>query len=174
MADTVTFTSGVHVGARGSGAITQAWFAASPTTQFATFTLELSDVQALTSVEGRPGDGEPILLTFQGGGLPAAYNSLKAMDARDLLNGGARTTLSGARDAVARSGYLAQISLELEGDSAPRTEWGIVTQARNRVSGGMRGWSLSCVFVPCDFLWWTGTETVFTNPTAYAALTAGA
>ena len=170
MSDTVTFSSGVHVGARGSGSINQAWFSASPTTQFTTFTLTLAAVQALTSIEGRPGDREPIALTFQGGGLPAAYDLLKAMDARNVLNGGARMTLSGALDAVASSGFLAQVTLELEGDSSPRSEWGIVTQARNSVSGGMRGWTLSCVFVPCCLLWLAGTESVFAAPDCYAAL----
>jgi hypothetical protein len=173
MSDVVTFTSGVHVGTRGAGAINQGWFGETPTTQFATFSLSLSDVQALTSVEGRAGDKEPVLLRFQGGGLPAAYEKLKAVDARDLLNGTGRTTLSGAMDAVARSGFLLEMALELEGDTAPRTEWGVLSQVRNSVAGGMRGWSVSAVFVPCAVFSWTGTENVFVDPITYATLDAG-
>ena len=172
MSDTVTFSSGVHIGARGAGSINQAWFSASPTTQFTTFTLTLAAVQALTSIEGRPGDREPVLLRFQGGGLPAGYDALKAVDARELLNGGSRTTLTGALDAVALSGFLLNMSLELEGDTDPRSEWGVLTQVRNTVQGGMRGWSVSAVFVPCAVFWHTGTESAYVDPITYAALEA--
>ena len=169
---TVTFSSGVHVGTRDDSTAFISWFAASPTTQFSTVTLALSDVQVLTSVEGRAGDREAVALRFAGGGLPAAYNALKAIDARSVLGGEPRTTLSDFRDAVARSGYLTLMTLRLYGDDAARTEWGIVTNVRNTVSGGERGWGVSAVFQPCDALSWVGTTNWFLTPAQYALLSA--
>lgn len=166
----VTFSSGVHVGTRNDLVAFHGWFAPGLTTQFAPITLALSDVQVLTSVEGRAGDSEPVLLTFRGGGLPAAYDALKAIDCRDLLNGRPRTTLSGFRDAMARSGYLVQMSLQLEGDTEARTEWGVLANLRNTVAGGQRGWTVSGVFHPCDALGQIGTTRWYLTPTLYVAL----
>ena len=169
---TVTFASGVHVGTRDDNAAFIDWFAAETTTQFSTVTLALSSVQVLTSVEGRAGDREPVALRFEGGGLPAAYDSLKAIDCRDVIGGAPRTTLSGFKDAMARSGYLVQMTLRLYGDAADRTEWGILTNVRNSVAGGERGWSVSAIFQPCDALGWVGTTNWYLTPESYAELSA--
>jgi hypothetical protein len=168
---TVTFTSGVHVGVRDDSIDFIDWFEATPTVQFATVTLALASVQVLTNVEGRAGDREPVLLRFEGGGLPASYNSLKAIDVREL-QGDVKTTLSGWRDAVARSGLMVEMSLRLYGDSEARTEWGILTQVRNTIAGGERGWGVTAVFIPCDALCWVGTSNWFMSPVAYASQTA--
>ena len=171
---TVTFSSGVHAGVRSDSTDFITWFDETPTTQFAPVTLQLSDVQVLTSVEGRAGDREPVLLRFEGGGLPTAYNALKAIDAREVLNGAPKTNLSGFRDAEALSGYLLKMSLQLFGDSAAREEWGILTGVRNTIAGGARGWSVTAVFQPCDALAWRGTTNWFLSPTAYAGQSGGA
>jgi hypothetical protein len=168
---TVTFSSGVHTGYPIPFEDFIAWFDPAVTVQFSPVTLALASVQVLTNVEGRAGDREPVLLRFEGGGLPAAYNALKAIDVRDL-QGEVKTTLSGWRDAVARSGFLVEMSLQLYGDTVARTEWGILTQVRNTVAGGERGWGVTAVFIPCDALNWLGTGNWFMSPTAYASQTA--
>lgn len=167
----VTFSSGVHVGTRNDAAAFITWFAASPTTEFSPVTLALSGVQVLTSAEGRVGDSEPVLLRFEGSGLTSAYDALKAIDSRDVVGGAPRTTLGGFKDAVARSGRLMQISLRLYGDSAARTEWGILSGVRNSVAGGERGWSVSAVWQPCDALGLIAGAW-YLSPTAYAELSA--
>ena len=170
---TVTFSSGVHAGTRASDSdMNQAWFDASTTSQFTNVTLELADVQFLTQIEGRIGDREPVLLTFEGGGMADAYAELKAIDARDLLNGQPFSTLSGWRDAVARDGKLVQASIRLYGDDAARTEWGVLTQVRNRVVRAQLAWTVTAIFHPCDALFLTGTSTVHVTPDAYSDLPA--
>jgi len=165
----VTFSSGVHVGTRDDSEAFVDWFADTTTTQFSPVTLALSSVQVLTSVEGRAGDGEPVLLRFEGGGMPTAYDALKAIDSRDVVGGAPRTTLGAFRDAVARSGRLVLMSLRLYGDDAARTEWGILTGVRNTVAGGERGWSVTAVFQPCDALGLIAGAWYLTPP-AYAEL----
>ena len=169
---TVTFTSGIHVGQRPEGAPGNFidWFAATTTAQFSTFSLQVSGVQVLTSVQGRVGDRDPVLLRFGGGGLPSAYNSLSAVAARGVLNGAPRVNISDFRDAAIRSGFLVNISMQLEGDAEPRPDWGILTNVQNSVAGGQRGWSVEAIFHPCDAAFWIGTRNWFLTPTAYASL----
>lgn len=179
---TLTISSGVHVGARGAGAINQAWFADSPTTQFTTFSLTSAstNISLRTGPQGISGHGSltdlPIAFEFERRTRDVLTDSLAAVAVKDLLNGGPRTTLSGARDAVARSGYLASFAWSERrndgGAAESFTVWGVcrVTTADVR---GLRE-SMTLLIYPCDYLWWTGTETVYTTPTAYAALDAGA
>lgn len=171
---TVTFESGVHLGTRNDAADFIDWFDASPTTQFSPITVAVSSVQVLTSVEGRLGDGDPVLVQFGGGGLPSAYDALSAVAARGVLNGAPRKTLSGFRDAVIQSGFLLKMSMRLEWDSDARSEWGILTNLRNTVQGGQRGWRLSAVFHPCCAVAYTGLGSWVLNPVCFAELGGGA
>jgi hypothetical protein len=163
---TVTFSSGVHVGARSDPADWRTWFSATPTVQFTTFTLTLDDAQVLTSAEGRLGDREPVLMRFQGRGMAASYDLLKSVDARALVNGEPRVTISGFADAVAREGRLLKAAFQLRSDAVAREEWGILAGVRNLVDGS-GGWSVTATFYPCDLLLWSGTNTVFLSPVAY-------
>lgn len=162
--DTVTFTSGAYVGARGSGPLTSAWFSGTPTTQFTTFTLKVVDTQVLAGIQGMPSRRKPIMLRLSGSGLSTVEDDLHNIEAYPLLNGGPRRTLSGFLDVVAGKGYLAKMALSLLGDSSDREEWGVLADLQVEVSGGDRGWTAACVFYPCDLLWWTGTDSVFIRP----------
>ncbi len=163
MSDTVTFASGVLIGTRGAGNMTTDWFTG-PTSQFTTFTLDLVDLQPLTGIQGMPARRKPIILRFSGSGLHSREEALHNIEARPLLNGQPRRTLSGALDAVAGKGYLAKMSLELLNDPSPREEWGVLADLQVGVDGGARGWSAVATFLPCDVLWWMGTDSVFAVP----------
>lgn len=171
MSDTVTFTSGVHVGTRGAGSINQGWFAGSPTTQFSTFSLDLADARGLESIINTPEHPAPVSLRFAGAGLAQALATLRAIEAQDVLNG-PRRTLSGYTDVVARTGFLCQLAVQLYGDEEARTGWGVLTDVQSAVEFSQRNWSITARFFPVALLGWTGTESMFIHPTAYADLPA--
>jgi hypothetical protein len=164
VSDTVTISSGVYVGTRGDGPLTSAWFAGTPTTEFTTFTLKVTDTQVVAGISGMPSRRKPIMLRLAGSGLSTVEDDLHAIEAYPLLNGQPRRTLSGFLDVVAGKGRLCKLALRLLGDSADRTEWGVIADLNVEVSGGMHGWTATCVFYPCDLLWWTGTDSVFIRP----------
>lgn len=176
---TLTISSGVHVGSRGAGSINQGWFAGTTSTQFTQFSLTSSnsDVRLRTGPQAIIGHAsltdQPIQFEFARRTRDVLTDSLAAVAAKDVLNGGPRTTLSGYRDAVARSGYLASFAWS-ERDNASGTNaftvWGICTVNAPTVRGTTE--SMVLLVYPCDVLWWTGTETLFTSPTAYAAFPA--
>lgn len=166
MSHTVTFSSGVFVGVRGSGNMTADWFGESPVEQFEAFSLTLDSLQPLTGIDGVPSRRKPVLLRFSGSGLSVVEEKLHAIEAYPLLNGQPRRTLSGAYDAVAGKGFLAKLSTYLLGDigGAPKEEWGVLANLQASVSGGARGWSVTATFYPCDILWHAGTDNVFAVP----------
>jgi hypothetical protein len=170
----VTISSGVHVGERDDTLPRMEWFDPYPVEQFTAFTLALADVQVLTSVEGRPGDREPLLMRFQGRGMSTSYDLLKAVDVRELLNGEPRTAMSGFKDAMARSGRLVKISMRIWRDAYERSEWGVLTQVRNQIGGGEGSWGVSAIFMPCDALGLINTTTWYMSPAAYVAPSAPA
>lgn len=160
----VTFSSGAYVGTRQAGPLTSVWFAGSPTTQFTQFTLKVVDTQVVTGMQGVPGRRKPVLLRLGGSGLSTVEDDLHAIEAYPMLNGGPRRTLSGFLDVVAGKGYLCKMALKVLGDSADRVEWGVVSDVQVDISGGTRGWTVTCIFHPCDLLWWAGTDSVFIRP----------
>jgi hypothetical protein len=166
MSDTVTFSSGVYIGSDpGDGSqLGPGWFDDTPVVEFSQFTLEVSSIEVLTSVEGRPGDREPVLLRFEGSGMASAYNTLKLYDARRLLNGQPFATLSDFRDAEIHSGKLLRISLHLFGTVGALEEWGVLANVRNTVQGGQAGWMVTAVFHPCDLVNYTGTSSWVIRP----------
>ena len=177
---TLTISSGVHVGARGTSSINQAWFAASPTTQFTTFglTSTSADVRLRQGPQSITGHAdlvdEPIAFEFSRRTRDTLTSSLAAVAVKDLLNGGPRTTLTGARDAVARSGFLAKFAwserTNAGGVNTDFSVWGIAKVAQPSVRGLSE--TMTLLVYPCALFWWTGTESAFVTPDAYAALSA--
>lgn len=164
MSTTVTFSSGAYVGNRGAGALTSSWFAGSPTTQFTAFTLAVASTQVVTGMQGVPTRRKPVVLRLGGSGLSTVEDDLHGIEAYPMLNGGPRRTLSGFLDVVAGKGYLCKMALRVFGDVADREEWGVVSDVQVDISGGPRGWTATCIFYPCDLLWWAGTDSVFIRP----------
>lgn len=155
MSDTVTFSSGVLVGQRGSGAMTTDWFNPSTSEEFAAFTLQLADWQPLVGIRGMPARNKPVLLRFAGGGLSDVEGKLHAIEAYPLLNGAPRMTMSGSLDAVAGSGHIAKMTMDLHGDAASREMWGILADLQVSVEGGQMAWTATAVFYPCCVLAYT-------------------
>ena len=175
---TLEISSGVHVGARGTSSINQGWFAASATTQFTTFSLTStsSDVSLRQGPQSITGHAdlvdEPIAFEFSRRTRDTLTTSLAAVAVKDLLNGGPRTTLTGARDAVARSGFLAKFAwaerTNAGGANTSFSVWGVAKVAQPSVRGLSE--SMTLLVYPCSLLWWTGTESAYVDPTTYAAL----
>jgi len=175
---TLTISSGVHVGVRDDSAEWTTWFAASTTTQFATFTLSSASgtvslrtgPQAITGHAGLVGG--PVIFQVDRRARDVITDSLSSVAVEDLLNGRPRTTLSGFRDAVARSGFLAKFAWterRNDGGTAESFEvWGVGVVTDASVRGLTE--SLQLTVWPCDLLWWTGTNACFLSPTAYALL----
>jgi hypothetical protein len=168
---TIVISSGVHVGAKGAGSISQDWFSGTPTEQFSDITLQLVSSQFLISAEGRLGDRDPVLLNFQGRGLASTYDTLKTIETIDVMNGRPRATLSGFLDVVAFRGFLVNVQAQLWADSQSRNAWGILTQVRNQV--GDRGWTVQAVFMPCGLLWRRDISAVYVDPATYDTLDGG-
>ena len=176
---TLEISSGVHVGARGTSSINQAWFSGSPTTQFTTFSLTStsSDVRLRQGPQSITGHAdlvdEPIAFEFSRRTRDTLTTSLAAVAAKDLLNGGPRTTLTGARDAVARSGFLAKFAWSERvnaGGTNDFSVWGIARVAQPSVRGLSE--TMTLLVYPVCLLWLAGTESVFAAPDCYAALSA--
>ena len=176
----VTFSSGVHVGVRDDATEWDTWFAAATTSQFATFSLTSAGAiarsrtgpQAITGHAGLVGG--PVVFQVDRRARDVITDSLAAVAVEDLLNGRPRTTLSGFRDAVARSGFLAKVAWTERRNSGGTAEsfevWGVVQVTDASVRGLSE--SLQVTVWPCDLLWWAGTTSCFLSPTAYAALSA--
>ena len=176
----LTITSGVHVGSRGTGSIHQGWFAGSPSTQFTTFAL----TSANADVKLRQGpqviighadlDDEPIAFEFSRRTRDALTSDLADVAVKSLLNGQPQRTLSGSLQAVARAGYLANFAwserTNAGGANTSFSVWGVARVVQPTVRGLTE--TMTLLVYPCSLLWWTGTETVFVDPTTYAALPA--
>lgn len=157
-----------------------AWFSASTTTQFTTFTLSSVSVDrgARTGPQGITGHADlsdyPIEFSVDRRARDVLTDSLAAVVAKDMLNGRPFRTLSGWRDAVARSGYLANVAWsERRNDGGAAEEfsvWGVL-QVPDASVRGLRE-SLRILVWPCDALFLTGTDTVSVTPPAYALLPA--
>jgi hypothetical protein len=177
----LVITSGVHVGVRGAGAIQQDWFGSTPTTQFSTVTLtsanaSVSMKQGPQAIVGHAGlSDEPIAFEFERRTRDTLTGGLAALAVKDLLNGGSRTTLSGAQDAVARSGFLANFAWSERNNAggAPTdfNVWGVCRIVQPTVRGARE--TMTLLVYPCAVFSWTGTENVFVDPTTYAALPGG-
>jgi hypothetical protein len=175
---TLTISSGVHVGTRDDTTDWDTWFAEATTTQFSTFTLSSANT-VRTGPQGITGHaslvGGPIIFQIDRRARDVLTDSLASVAVEDLLNGRPRTTLSGFRDAVARSGYLAKFAWterRNDGGTAESFEvWGVGVVTDASVRGLTE--SLQLTVWPCDLLWWTGTANCFLTPDAYADLVAG-
>lgn len=163
MSHTVTFSSGVYVGVRGSGNMTADWFGEAPVQQFTSFSLTADELQPLAAIDGIPSRRKPLLLRFTGSGLAGVEEKLHEIEAYPLLNGQPRRTLSGTFDVVAGKGYLAKLSTYLLGDfgGSPKEEWGVLANLQVNIANGARGWAVTATFFPCDVLWHAGTDDVF-------------
>ena len=168
---TLTFTSGVHVGTRDDSLPWEDWFASSTTAQFSTFTLSSAST-VRTGPQGVSGHaslrGAPVIFQVDRRARDVLTASLAAVQVEDLLNGRPRTTLSGFRDAVARSGYLCNVAWserKNSGGTESFSVWGVVQVTDASVRGLTE--SLQLTVWPCDLLWWTGTDSCFLTPTAY-------
>jgi len=174
----VTFSSGVHVGVRDDSTEWETWFAEATTTQFATFKLSSAET-VRTGPQGITGHaglrGGPVIFQVDRRARDTLSASLVGIAAEDLLNGRPRTTLSGFRDAVARSGFLAKVAWAERKNAGGTPEsfevWGVVQVTDASVRGLTE--SLQLTVWPCDLLWWAGTTSCFLSPTAYAELVAG-
>jgi hypothetical protein len=174
----VTFSSGVHVGIRNDNASYTEWFAEDPVNQFEEF--KLSSAEAVrTGPQGITGHaglvGGPVVFQVDRRARDVLTDSLAAVAVEDLLNGRPRATLSGFRDAVARSGYLAKVAwTERRNDlSYPESfeVWGVVQVTDASVRGTRE--SLQVTVWPCDLLWWTGTNFCFLSSDEYDRLIGG-
>ena len=172
---TLTISSGVHVGTRDDSMDWTAWFAASTTTQFATFTLASTSAtvsrrtgpQAITGHAGLVGG--PVIFQVDRRARDVLTDALAAVAVEDLLNGRPRTTLSGFRDAVARSGYLANVAWTERRNDGGTAEsfsvWGVIQVTDASVRGLTE--SLQLTVWPCCMLFHAGTNNVFMCPDAY-------
>jgi hypothetical protein len=175
---TLTISSGVHVGVRDDTTDWTDWFAASPTTQFTQFALSSAN-PVRTGPQGIAGHadlrGAPIVFQVDRRARDVLTDSLAAVAVEDLLNGRPRTTLSGFRDAVARSGFLANFAWTERRNDGTGAEsfnvWGVGVVTDASVRGFTE--SLQLTVWPCDLLWWTGTTSCFLTPTAYTELVTG-
>jgi hypothetical protein len=175
---TLTISSGVHVGTRDDSTDWTTWFEASPTTQFETFTLASTSatVSRRTGPQAITGHadlvGGPVIFQVDRRARDVITDSLAAVAVEDLLNGRPRTTLSGFRDAVARSGYLANVAWSERRNDGGTAEsfsvWGVIQVTDASVRGLTE--SLQLTVWPCDLLWWTGTTSCYLSPAAYADL----
>jgi hypothetical protein len=171
----LTFSSGVHVGTRDDTTEWETWFAASPTTQFASFSLTSAGavVRARTGPQAITGHadlvGGPVIFQVDRRARDVLTDALAVVAVEDLLNGRPRTNLSGFRDAVARSGFLAKVAWTERRNSGGAAEsfsvWGVVQITDASVRGVTE--SLQVTVWPCDLLWWAGTTTCFLTPDAY-------
>jgi hypothetical protein len=175
---TLTISSGVHVGTRNDATAFITWFAASPTTQFSPFTIT-SAARSGVGVGGQAVLGHagitdrPVVFEFQRRTRDVLNDSLAAVVAKDLLNGQPKTTLSGWRDAIARSGFLVNVAWSERrnaGGSTAFSVWGVLVVEDASVRGFTE--SMRLVLHPCDALCWLGTGKWFMSPLAYAAQTA--
>lgn len=174
---TLTISSGVYVGTRGSGNLTSSWFAGSTTSQFTTFSLTSSnsDVSLREGPQGIVGHADlyddPVVFEFSRRTRDTITDSLAGVAVKGLLNGGPRTTLSGFRDAVAQAGYLAKFAWSErrnDGGAAEAFEvWGVCGVQAPTVRGLNE--SMQLLVFPCDVLWWAGTNSVFIRPGANGA-----
>ena len=175
---TVTISSGVHVGTRYDNAAFIDWFAASPTTQFSSFSFTSagSVPSARTGPQQISGHASltdlPIEFSVERRARDVLTDSLAAVAVKDLLNGRPRTTLSGFKDAMARSGYLVKVGWSerdnVSGSTNAYEVWGVLQVPDATVRGARE--SLRLVLWPCDALGWIGTTSWFLTPTEYAAL----
>ena len=176
MSCTLTISSGVHVGTRNDAASFITWFAASPTTQFSQFTVTAvpKRVGGQTGgqiIVGHAGlKGQPIAFEFNRLTRDVLTDSLAAVQVEDLL--GVRTGLSGWKDAVARSGFLANVAWNERDNSTGGltafSVWGVLQVVDASVRGSAE--SMRVVLFPCDALSWIGTGSWFLTPTKYASL----
>lgn len=176
----VTFSSGVHVGQRDDGLPWEDWFNAVPTTQFSSFTLVGTPRGPGGKVGGTRLSGHaglrdrPVVFEFQRLTRDVLTDSLAALHAEGLKNGRPSTTLSGFRDAVARSGFLCNVSWterRNSGGAQAFSVWGVVLVEEATVTGVTE--LLQVTLWPCDLLNWGGTGTFFLSPPAFDALIAG-
>jgi len=174
---TLTISSGVHVGTRDDSTAWTTWFAATTTTQFSTFTLSSTNAVKTgpQTISGHADlKGNPITFNIERRARDVVTDSLAAVQVEDLLNARPRTTLSGFRDAVARSGYLANFAWTERRNDGGTAEsfsvWGVVQVTDASVRGLSE--SLQLTVWPCDLLWWAGTTSCFLTPAAYADLVA--
>jgi len=172
---TLTISSGVHVGVRDDATEWTTWFASGTTEQFGSFTLS----SASTTVGLRTGPqavsghaslrGAPVIFQVDRRARDVVTDALSAVAVEDLLNGRPRTTLSGFRDAVARSGFLANVAWSERRNDGGAAEsfsvWGVVQVTDASVRGLTE--SLQLTVWPCDLLWWSGTTSCFLTPDAY-------
>jgi hypothetical protein len=176
----VTFSSGVHAGARAAGSMTSAWFSATPTTQFATFSLTSASAPR-TGPQGVSGHANlkdaPVEFQVERNARDTLTNNLSLIAVQDMLNGRPRTTLSGWRDAGARSGFLAKVAWSERVNatgalSTPFEVWGVVQVVDASVRGTRE--NLRVLVWPCDALFFIGTTNWWVTPSAYATLVAEA
>jgi hypothetical protein len=174
---TLTISSGVHVGTRDDASDFIDWFAATTTTRFSTFTLSSAGAtktgpQAITGHADL--SGAPIEFQIERRARDVLTDSLAAVVIEDLVGGRPRTTLSGFKDAMARSGELVKVAWSErrnDGGAAESFEvWGVLVVANATVRGLNE--SLSLVLWPCDALGWVGTTNWFLTPDKYTELSA--
>ena len=175
MSGTVTFSSLVHVGARDDSLPPSEWFASDPVAQFEQFSLSTDSVArtgAQTIVGHADLSDRPVQFTVQRRARDTLSSHLAVIAAKDLLNGAPRTTFSGFRDAVARSGYLATVAWsERWNATASRASYSVtgVVLVTNAAVTGLQE-QLQVLVWPCDALGWIGTTAWFCTPSALALL----
>jgi hypothetical protein len=148
------------------------WFDSTPTTRFSSFTLSSANTvktgpQAITGHASLKGN--PIEFQVDRRARDVVTDSLAAVVVEDLENGRPRTTLSGFRDAAARSGELVNVAWSERRNDGGTAESFSVCGVLVIADASVRGLteSLRLVLWPCDALAWMGTTNWFLCPGAY-------
>ena len=175
---TVTISSGVHLGTRDDSEDFIDWFDASPTSQFSTFSFSATATvkSSAQRISGHAGlRGAPIEFGVERRARDVVSAHLVNVAAEGLLNGRPRTTLSGFRDAVMRSGFLCKVAWSERNNAGGANQafevWGVIVVNDATVQGLNE--RLSFTVWPCCAVAYTGLGSWVLNPECFAELGGG-